>query len=138
MVDSVDKITRSRIMRSIKSEGSLSTERRFGALLARSRISGWHFNDLLLPGKPDIVFRKQKIAIFLDGCFWHGCSDCYRRPKSRREYWDRKIETNRTRDAQIRNRLISQGWTVLHFWEHEIKDDLDRCVRDLLGQLTDS
>ena len=136
MVDSVDQVTRSHIMRAIKSEGSLSTERRFGALLARSGINGWHFHDSLLPGKPDVVFEKQRIAVFLDGCFWHGCPDCYRRPNSRRDYWDKKIEANGTRDKQIRRQLVAQDWTVLRFWEHEIKDDSERCIRVLLDQFT--
>ena len=134
MVDTVDRVTRSRIMRAIKSEGSLSTERRFGALLARSGISGWHFH-VLLPGKPDIVFGKRKIAIFLDGCFWHGCFSCYRRPNSRRAYWDRKVQANRIRDKQITSQLTSQGWRVLRFWEHEVRDDSNRCMQLLLRKL---
>jgi DNA mismatch endonuclease (patch repair protein) len=83
----------------------------------------------------DIVFTKQKIAVFIDGCFWHGCPEHYQRPASNQEYWDAKVTANRMRDFATTNQLRSQGWTVLRYWEHcdalvvamEIGSELGRC-----------
>lgn len=73
-----------------------------------------------LPGKPDFIFLTKKVAVFVDGCFWHGCPKCYRRPHSRQEYWDAKVLYNLSRDRRNRARLRRMGWRVLRVWEHEI------------------
>ncbi len=67
----------------------------------------------------DIAFPGLKIAIFVDGCFWHGCPEHATWPKQNAEFWREKIETNRLRDADTNSRLLDVGWTVLRFWEHE-------------------
>lgn len=67
----------------------------------------------------DVVFPRQKIAIFVDGCFWHGCPDHATWPKRNAEFWRQKIEANRLRDTDTNRRLQQLGWTVLRFWEHE-------------------
>lgn len=67
----------------------------------------------------DIVFTRQKIAVLIDGCFWHGCPEHYTRPTANREFWDAKVERNQARDADTGRVLEEQGWTVLRFWEHE-------------------
>jgi DNA mismatch endonuclease, patch repair protein len=74
-----------------------------------------------LPGKPDIVFSEKRLAIFIDGCFWHGCPKCYRRPQSNQSYWDAKVAKNIQRDKANRVQLRRLGWTVLRFWEHDFK-----------------
>ena len=81
-----------------------------------------------LSGKPDIVFPGQKIAIFVDGCFWHGCPDHFRVPKSGPEFWQNKIQSSIERDLRNRSSLEEEGWTVLRFWEHDIENDLFGCV----------
>jgi DNA mismatch endonuclease (patch repair protein) len=78
-----------------------------------------------LPGKPDILFPRSKILVFVDGCFWHMCPLCYKEPLTRKEFWSKKIESNVVRD-QKNNIILSQlGWTVLRYWEHEIKKNAD-------------
>lgn len=84
-----------------------------------------------LPGKPDIVFLKLKIAIFCDSEFWHGYNweNKKKRLGTNREFWIKKIETNMERDKRVNEKLISDGWIVLRFWETEIKKNLDNCIK---------
>lgn len=81
-------------------------------------------------GKPDIVFPKQKIAIFIDGDFWHGHNWEIKKSKlsSNKAYWIPKIERNIQRDKEVTRTLIANGWTVLRFWEHEVRKDLNLCI----------
>ncbi len=118
-------------------------------LLAKER---WHkgiryrLNYKKLPGSPDIAITKEKIAVFVDGEFWHGKDWEERKPrlKSNREYWIEKIEENIARDKRNDEKLKEQGWTVIHFWEKEVLKDMDGCVQyveeilfDLLLEDTD-
>lgn len=119
-MDKVDKETRSRTMRAIKSRGNLSTEKRLRAKLVAAGCRGWKMHDINLPGTPDFVFVKERVAIFVDGCFWHGCSTCYRRPHSSRKYWDKKLRMNIARDKRTRRQLRKHGWSVLRVWEHSL------------------
>ena len=73
-----------------------------------------------LPGRPDIVFPSKRVAVFCDGCFWHGCPKCYRRPATNEDYWTAKIARNKRRDEQITRQLESDGWTVLRYWGCDI------------------
>lgn len=77
-----------------------------------------------LPGSPDIVFVRQKVAVFVDGCFWHGCPAHGARPQTNAEFWSEKIEKNRARDSRASRELKHLGWTVLRIWEHELKRDV--------------
>lgn len=74
-----------------------------------------------LPGSPDFAMDTAKVAVFVDGCFWHGCPCCFRRPKSNSNYWREKIDKNRYRDKAATEALEGEGWFVLRFWEHELK-----------------
>ena len=74
--------------------------------------------------RADIVFPKLRIAIYIDGCFWHGCPEHYTPPKSNAEYWHPKIARNRARDAETSDSLRSLGWLVLRYWEHENADSI--------------
>ena len=77
-----------------------------------------------LPGatsKPDFVIRRERLVVFVDGCFWHGCPLHYTRPKTRREFWEAKIAGNRARDRRIDRALRTAGWRVLHLWEHALQ-----------------
>jgi DNA mismatch endonuclease, patch repair protein len=77
-----------------------------------------------LPGSPDLVFSRKKLAVFLHGCFWHRCPQCnYELPTRNREFWAAKFERNRVRDGLAKQRLESMGWKVVVVWEHEIKED---------------
>ena len=119
VADSVSKKTRSRIMSAIRKRGNKSTELRLATVLRQYRIIGWRRHCSLF-GNPDFVFQKQKVAIFVDGCFWHVCRWHCRRPSSNSKYWSPKLTCNRTRDRVISAHLRKRGWLVLRFWEHEL------------------
>jgi DNA mismatch endonuclease, patch repair protein len=78
-----------------------------------------------LPGKPDLVFVKAKLAVFVDGCFWHGCPKHGVSPSSNSLFWKNKLCGNKARDHAVNFELDAMGWKVLRFWEHEIRGDLD-------------
>lgn len=88
-----------------------------------------------LPGKPDIVFSRQRIAIFVDGCFWHRCHEHFTPPESNSEFWAKKIDANVERDCKVNRALEGQGWTVLRYWEHEVRSDIDRVLHDVSCRL---
>ena len=83
------------------------------------------------PGRPDFVFQKKRVVVFLDGCFWHGCPRCFAAPKSNVEYWAPKIAGNAARDRRIRAELRATGWTVVGIWEHELRAQPARCLSRL-------
>jgi DNA mismatch endonuclease (patch repair protein) len=95
------------------------------ALRSALHRAGYRFRkDLLVRagGKrthPDIVFTKQKVAVFVDGCFWHGCAEHQVIPRSNRDYWVPKLQRNVDRDREVDEALVSEGWIVVRFWEHE-------------------
>ena len=82
-----------------------------------------------LPGRPDIVFVSRKMAVFVDGCFWHGCPVHGTKPKTNARFWDEKINRNRERDQQVDGKLAEAGWRVIRLWEHEVRKELPTCVR---------
>jgi DNA mismatch endonuclease (patch repair protein) len=73
-----------------------------------------------LVGKPDFIFHRERVAIFVDGCFWHGCPTHYKAPSTRSSFWRTKVNTNRARDLRVAKALRRQGWRVLRIWEHEL------------------
>lgn len=81
-----------------------------------------------VPGRPDLAFVGCKIAVFVDGCFWHGCQDHYKPPVTKASFWSEKIARNRQRDREVENALGALGWTVLRYWEHEVEGDLATVV----------
>jgi DNA mismatch endonuclease (patch repair protein) len=76
-----------------------------------------------LPGTPDVVFPRARLAVFIDGCFWHGCPEHYRAPKANAEFWRAKIERNTSRDRRVDRELLDMGWRTVRVWEHEIRID---------------
>jgi DNA mismatch endonuclease (patch repair protein) len=88
-----------------------------------------------LPGKPDIVFTKTKIAIFIDGCFWHKCPICFQEPETRKEFWMKKIQSNIDRDKKVNDLLRKDGWTVIRIWEHEIRKDPENAIKKIIRKL---
>lgn len=85
--------------------------------------------------KPDIVFKGARLAIFVDGCFWHSCPLHKSRPQSNRKFWDEKLARNVVRDNEINFELESDGWTVMRFWEHEVEEDAVACALKIAGAL---
>lgn len=85
-----------------------------------------------LNGKPDIVFPKQKIAVFVDGCFWHKCPACFQKPATNKKFWQDKINSNVKRDREINSALKKSGWKVMRFWEHDIRKKAKKCSAKIL------
>jgi DNA mismatch endonuclease Vsr len=112
-------------MRAVKSKRT-GPERRLHAILARLHLRNWKANYTNAPGNPDFAFPEQKLALFVDGCFWHGCPICQRPlPATNVEYWTRKISRNVERDKLYNAQLAEAGWRVLRVWEHELKQGCD-------------
>lgn len=134
MADIWSEEKRSEVMAAIRGKGNRSTELRMIRLMREARMTGWRRHQPL-PGKPDFVFRKEKVAVFVDGCFWHGCPRCYRPPASRKEYWSAKIAGNRRRDRRVSSQLRSTGWRVLRVWECSLHKMPEATMRRLTRAL---
>lgn len=120
MADIFDKYKRSDIMKQVRSSKNKSTELRLIQIFKENNIHGWRRN-YKVKGHPDFVFLNKKIAIFVDGCFWHG-HDCRNtKPKDNQEYWDKKRERNMKHDKEITEYFEGRGWTVIRIWECELK-----------------
>ncbi len=117
--DAPPSAQRSRTMRAVRGRGNVSTELKIVKILKAGSIKGWR-RHLNLPGHPDFTFPSQRVVLFVDGCFWHGCARCYRAPKERADYWREKVERNRSRDKQVSVTLRKAGWRVIRVWEHDI------------------
>lgn len=137
MADVYDKETRSSLMQKVKSKGNKSTELRLISLFNEYNITGWRRN-YSVKGHPDFVFFEKRMALFVDGCFWHGHNCRNIRPKENADYWDKKRERNILHDKKITERFESRGWTVMRIWECELKrkNQLETIVRlqDMLNQ----
>lgn len=136
MTDKVSKDRRSEIMSHIRSKNTsieLKVRQKLFSLGYRYRV-----NYKELPGKPDIVFTKKKIVIFINGCFWHGhdigCRYSHT-PQSRKEYWTNKINNTKKRDEQHFQALQKEGWNVLIIWECEIKNDFEKIINKIVSEL---
>ena len=120
MSDVFTKEKRSQVMSRIKGKGNKDTELAMIRVLRSSHISGWRRNQAVL-GKPDFVFPKEKIALFVDGCFWHGCPKHSNMPMNNQEFWAKKLQGNKDRDRFINRELRKMGWIVVRVWEHDLK-----------------
>jgi DNA mismatch endonuclease, patch repair protein len=125
-MDTVDQATRSRIMASVKSKNTGLELLVFKGLHDKGVKFKKHYRQLT--GTPDIVFPRQKVAVFIDGDFWHGYRYPAWRKKIKASFWRKKIETNRARDRRNFAALRRMGWKVVRVWGHEIKDDLPKAV----------
>lgn len=120
MADIFSTNKRSSIMRCVKSNGNKSTELALIEYFVSNHITGWKRN-YKVKGHPDFVFLQKRIAIFVDGCFWHG-HDCRNtKPDNNKEYWIKKRERNKEHDKIITALFINRGWTVIRIWECELK-----------------
>jgi DNA mismatch endonuclease, patch repair protein len=120
MSDVFDKAKRSLVMSRIHGRGNKDTELRLIVLFRTHGITGWR-RGYPLAGKPDFVFPRQRIAVFVDGCFWHGCPVHATWPKQNAEFWRAKILGNRQRDRAVNRLLRNAGWQVLRIWEHSLR-----------------
>src|SRR5690349_2926584 len=114
-MDHVSKKVRSKIMAAIHSRGNTTTELPLGRLLCAANLKGyrkhWHVS-----GKPDFAWPRRRVAVFVDGCFWHGCS-CKYLPRTNKRFWRKKIETNKRRDRRVVQSLRRLGWKVIRIKE---------------------
>lgn len=122
-------------MRSVKSGNNRSTEKRVRYSLVARGVSGWSVRTPNILGCPDFYFEFDCLAIFVDGCFWHGCPRCLRLPHANRKYWSKKIENNIRRDKQVTKRLRRNGIRVIRIWEHDVRDDLASVVDSICREL---
>lgn len=120
MADTFSQEERSAIMRKVKAKGNKSTEQRLIEIFKANEIKDWRRHYPVI-GKPDFVFPKKKIAVFADGCFWHGHYCRNTTPKQNADYWDKKRQRNIDRDKAITKLFQQRGWTVLRYWECNIK-----------------
>jgi len=128
-------VTHSRRMRAIRGRGNRTTEARFRALLIRAGVRGWTIHATGLRGKPDFYFAADRVAVFIDGCFWHGCPQCGHVPSVNRPFWKAKLDRNRERDRAVDESLHRGGIQTLRFWEHELRRDPRDCLDRLLNVL---
>ena len=120
MADVFTAAQRSRIMAAVRSKGNRSTETALLSLLRLNHITGWR-RQYPIAGKPDFAFPRARLAVFVDGCFWHGCPRCGSIPVSNRPYWEAKISRNIQRDRAQTKELRLKGWAVERIWEHDLR-----------------
>ena len=120
MPDVLTSRQRSFNMSRIRSAGNATTELRLIGIMRAARVSGWRRNARVF-GRPDFVFPIQRIALFVDGCYWHGCPRCNYRPATNRAFWIAKIAANKKRDRLVNRTLRKQGYRVIRLWEHSLR-----------------
>jgi len=137
MADIFSRKKRSAVMAAIRGSGNKATELRLIALFREHGITGWRRGSRL-PGRPDFVFARARVAVFVDGCFWHGCPRHATWPKTNAAFWREKILTNRRRDRAVNRLLKKSGWRVLRIWQHALRvraePALVRRLRRALGR----
>jgi DNA mismatch endonuclease (patch repair protein) len=135
-VDDRSVADRSRTMAAVRSHNT-TPERSLRAALHRLGVR-YRLGQVVETGgrriRPDLVFKGARVALFVDGCFWHGCPDHCRRPGSNVDYWNAKIERNRARDARHEDALTVSGWTVVRVWEHEPPSEAAAALAALLDE----
>ena len=127
MPDVFTKAKRSEVMSRIPGRGNKDTELALAKLLRRHHVTGWRRHQPLI-GKPDFIFRKARLAVFVDGCFWHGCPKHATKPKNNREFWQRKLEANKKRDLLVNRELRKLGWRVIRIWECSLHQHPMNCL----------
>jgi DNA mismatch endonuclease (patch repair protein) len=128
MPDVFTKTKRSEVMSRIRGHGNKETELALMKLLRRHHITGWRRYQPVF-GKPDFIFRNEKVAIFVDGCFWHGCPKHCKTPTGNRAFWKMKLSANKARDRRVNRVLRKAGWRVVRIWEHDLAKRGEACVR---------
>lgn len=124
-MDNITKVQRSLLMAKIRQKDS-KLELRFRKALWANGVR--YRKHAKIFGTPDLLVRKFNLIIFIDSCFWHGCRLHCRAPKSNRDFWEAKFLRNRKRDAAVNRHYRARGWTVMRFWEHQLKADFPSCV----------
>jgi DNA mismatch endonuclease (patch repair protein) len=124
-----------RRMKSVRGKNNKTTERRFRGLLIGADVRGWKVRPKGLPGSPDIYFSEARLAVFLDGCYWHACPRCGHVASVNRPFWSAKLRRNQERDRQKERKLAEVGLRFIRFWEHELAGEASRCLERLRDAL---
>jgi DNA mismatch endonuclease, patch repair protein len=127
MADVFSRAKRSEIMRRIKPWGNRSTEAALAAAFRKARLTGWR-RHAQLPGRPDFIFKKQRVAVFVDGDFWHANPKKFKMPLSNCAFWEEKVRYNRAKDRRVTRTLRIRGWKVIRIWESSLERRPDFCV----------
>jgi DNA mismatch endonuclease (patch repair protein) len=131
--ENVDPIRR-KVMSRIRARNNRSTEVALRMVLVRSATSGWVLNARLFSSRPDVYFPRKRVAVFVDGCFWHFCPRCGRLPNVRRRFWREKFKSNRRRDRRETAKLTRRGIRVVRIWEHELNTPQHSRLATRLGE----
>lgn len=121
MADNLSKEKRSKVMASIRGKDT-KPEITIRKLLWKEGVR-YRIHNKSIYGAPDISIKKDRIAVFIDGCFWHGCRRCYKEPTTNTAFWREKVHNNKKRRRKVRKVLKKQGWHVQEFWEHEVNSE---------------
>lgn len=136
MPDVFTKAKRSEVMARIRSRGNKNTELALMRVFRAHGITGWRRHQPVF-GKPDFVFSKLRLAVFVDGCFWHACPSHSRVPAGNRTFWRKKLARNQARDRLVNRVLRAKGWRVIRIWEHALTHKHEaRCVQRIFQALT--
>jgi DNA mismatch endonuclease (patch repair protein) len=130
MADIFTRAKRSEVMSRIRGRGNKKTEMALARLLRENKIIGWRRHPPIF-GRPDFVFSKQKLAVFVDGCFWHCCPKHCKIPAGNRTFWKKKFAANKNRDRRVNRELRQLGWRVMRIWEHDLAKRGDACIRKI-------
>jgi len=131
MADVLTKKQRSYNMSQIRARNT-RPEVKFRKLLSKAGFGNYRVNYNSLYGKPDIVFVKNHVVIFVDGCFWHRCHVCFTRPKTRSKFWMEKIRENLRRDRKVNKELKRKCWSVIRIWEHDVEKNSEQILAKLV------
>ena len=138
-MDKVSSAVRSKIMASIRSKGNSTTEAPMVGAMRAIGLSGWRrHHRIVIPSgyvKPDFVFSRQRLAVFVNGCFWHSCPTHCSLPKSNVDFWVSKLEANKARDCRNLRELKGLGWEVLTIWEHSVRKSAADCAMLILEKM---
>ena len=130
MPDVFTKAKRSAVMSRIRGRGNKETEIALMKLLRRHHVTGWRRNQNVF-GRPDFLFRRNRLALFVDGCFWHGCPKHCKIPAGNRAFWKKKFAANKTHDRRVNRELRKIGWRVIRIWEHDLAKRGAACIRKI-------
>jgi len=146
-MDTLSKSNRSALMSRVRSRGNATTESSIAKAFRLMAIAGWRRHVCLrmkshtmnsIRTYPDFIFRRHRVAVFVDGCFWHGCREHCSTPKTNMRWWREKLAANRTRDRLVTKVLRAHGWKVIRMWEHDVRARPQHCVLRVKKALKES
>lgn len=138
MADTLTPSQRHSVMSKNRPRGTRSTERALRARLAADGIRGWRMHASDIIGHPDFVFHRERLILFVDGCFWHKCPKHRTIPATNHEFWQAKIDRNAARDRNVGKALRKEGWHVLRIWEHDMRSRPTEVVARVRRALRDT